>query len=803
MRRRRHKLEVSTFPFLAVLLCAMGSLILMLLVLDRRAKAAARERAQRAAEQITADAVRLADQHRREWERRRQALHDALAGQERELRGKLATVESEIAATESKLQAEHERRDAQQGRLRRERGDLARLEQDVAAQRDEIARAADKVQDSEQELRRLTGDLKMLEHTLAELKAIRQRQQSTYSVVPYRGRRGAEQAPLYLECAASGLIFHPDGKTISTLRAGGEEVRTEIDHRIGQQRMTPTAESGRARATPYVLLLVRPDGISTYYQALKCLQGLDLDYGYELIDADWVLEFPKEGEEIKPQPWMAAEKSTAVDGSPQAKPGRTPATVGRISNPAGPGRIGNAAHGLTAEEFPTPGPVDAKVSDRGSTAFGAQRVNGQQASGPLTGGAAFGPPSGSSCGMPSAQSAWRPGTPGTGNTASGAGPWHSAGSGSMPGSSPGAGGGDSPKSASVPSPTTTTTLGAATPGGRPQGVNFGAQVGGSHPIGPPLPTAGGPGLGGPSGGPMPLSSAQSISGATASLASPGQHPEGNGPSIHAPGSGPATGLDSAPASSKSSAGAEVSGSPNSQPAGASEDPSPGHTATQTGASTKLNAQPGESSVPSPGSGGPSTGESAGAAPHSPTPLPPSASRSSRPVPASNTDQSGTAAGSGSPVTAGKRSEPSGDATPAGERRPGLRRLDDPLPGNKRKGPPPSLRPALIGGDRDYIIPIECRADKVIVHPYGNSFSSDSLAPGNGGAALLQETINRMIARRQMAVRPGELPYRPQVRFMVRPDGLRALHRAYPVLDELHIPLTRQNLEADEEISISE
>ena len=48
MRRRRKPLEVSTFPFLAVLLCAMGSLILMLLVMDRRAKAVARAKAQRA-----------------------------------------------------------------------------------------------------------------------------------------------------------------------------------------------------------------------------------------------------------------------------------------------------------------------------------------------------------------------------------------------------------------------------------------------------------------------------------------------------------------------------------------------------------------------------------------------------------------------------------------------------------------------------------------------------------------------------------------------------------------------------------
>ena len=43
MRRQRQKLQVSTFPFLAVLLAAMGSLILLLLVMDRRAKIVAAE----------------------------------------------------------------------------------------------------------------------------------------------------------------------------------------------------------------------------------------------------------------------------------------------------------------------------------------------------------------------------------------------------------------------------------------------------------------------------------------------------------------------------------------------------------------------------------------------------------------------------------------------------------------------------------------------------------------------------------------------------------------------------------------
>src|SRR5271154_2559893 len=45
MRRRRTVLQVSTFPFLAVLLCAMGALILVLLVMDRRAKVVSQNKA--------------------------------------------------------------------------------------------------------------------------------------------------------------------------------------------------------------------------------------------------------------------------------------------------------------------------------------------------------------------------------------------------------------------------------------------------------------------------------------------------------------------------------------------------------------------------------------------------------------------------------------------------------------------------------------------------------------------------------------------------------------------------------------
>src|SRR5438309_1483473 len=89
MRRPRHKLQVSTFPFLAVLLGTMGALILLLLVMDRRAKIVARNKLIEAhAAQVAARAKKLdlqtEDQaaRRAEWERKREELHALLRAQE-------------------------------------------------------------------------------------------------------------------------------------------------------------------------------------------------------------------------------------------------------------------------------------------------------------------------------------------------------------------------------------------------------------------------------------------------------------------------------------------------------------------------------------------------------------------------------------------------------------------------------------------------------------------------------------------------------------------------------------------------
>jgi hypothetical protein len=117
-------------------------------------------------------------------------------------------------------------------------------------------------------------------------------------------------------------------------------------------------------------------------------------------------------------------------------------------------------------------------------------------------------------------------------------------------------------------------------------------------------------------------------------------------------------------------------------------------------------------------------------------------------------------------------------------------------GNQQSRPAPRI--VGLVGNRDWVIPIECVADGVVLHPARQKVALAELEARQSGN-VLQAAVQQMIARRQGTVRPGEPPYRPQVRLLVRPDGLRAYYLAYPLLESLQVPITRQNLEREEEI----
>jgi hypothetical protein len=105
----------------------------------------------------------------------------------------------------------------------------------------------------------------------------------------------------------------------------------------------------------------------------------------------------------------------------------------------------------------------------------------------------------------------------------------------------------------------------------------------------------------------------------------------------------------------------------------------------------------------------------------------------------------------------------------------------------RPAPPSRLAP-----NRDWVISLECEENAVVLPGGVQKISASSLRASDDANPLLT-AVRQMIDRRQATVRPGEMPYRPQIRFLVRPEGLRTYYLAYPALENLPVPKTSETV----------
>lgn len=112
------------------------------------------------------------------------------------------------------------------------------------------------------------------------------------------------------------------------------------------------------------------------------------------------------------------------------------------------------------------------------------------------------------------------------------------------------------------------------------------------------------------------------------------------------------------------------------------------------------------------------------------------------------------------------------------------------------GPAPKPQPRL-APNRDWVIQLECTADAVIFPGGVQQVPKNTLGRSNDPNNPLLVALRQMIQRRQATLRPGEAPYRPHIRFLVRPDGLRTYYLAFPALEALKVPMTRENLNPEE------
>jgi hypothetical protein len=307
-RTAKSSTSISLFPFLAVLVCTMGALILLLLAMTQKIRLqalgkalasihVASESPQPAAKVAVPPVVSDVDDEvlrEREAAWRRQV--DEASSQRDRQRVTVAERQRDLAETERKLRES-------QKRLKQARVRLAALDvEQVELTEDEKKLLAEQEQVGEK--------VALTQQRLERLKQQQAAAPSKYSLVPYDGASGTTRRPLYVECSGKGLRILPEDEFLGPEELDGftsnynpllAGLRALSDYWATYGGIT-RSDGGRVEVDqrePYVLLLVRPSGSVSYYVARKMIAGLRIPYGYELIEEDWQVDLPKTDPDAK------------------------------------------------------------------------------------------------------------------------------------------------------------------------------------------------------------------------------------------------------------------------------------------------------------------------------------------------------------------------------------------------------------------------------------------------------------------------------------------------------------------------
>jgi hypothetical protein len=326
MSRRRpgSGATISLFPFLAVLLCTMGALLVLLVIFSRRAHES-QTAAARAAEQARVDEIQLARDELTWRLEQLQGVRERTAAELARERMRLAAVEEDARKLADELDA-------------LERTALA-LEQSPPADG-----AAAALADAERRLAAARA-------ALAEARAAGSTKPPAYAIVPYAGANGTHRRPLYVECCIDGVFLQPEG-----LRLGpadfegppgpGNPLASAL--RAAREHLSRgPAETGDPATQPYPLLLVRPSGVMAYYAAREALASWGSEFGYQFVDEDWELEYPPA------DPALAEVERRAIDESRRRLEWLAQARPTRPARPTQQYRAATTRGGVVAEGGPS------------------------------------------------------------------------------------------------------------------------------------------------------------------------------------------------------------------------------------------------------------------------------------------------------------------------------------------------------------------------------------------------------------------------------------------------------------------
>ena len=277
-KRRGESSAPALFPFLAVLLCTIGALVLILVLTVANSHASAKR-------EVESEIIEVAE----------------------------TTNELEIVAEELDVQ-----RDELKARVERRRRDLADIEDHISRLSQTLEQLISKIERIQTQSSQTEEERSVKTEQIAKLKTEidqkkrelldeiekQKKRKPAFAVIPYVGANGTNRRPVYLECTKEGVIVQPEGLLISL-----SDLRppfgpgNPLDAALRVLRLAYQQKDATFGVTlpPYPLLIVRPDGIQTYALAREAMSGWDDQFGYELVEKEMELKFPASPAGLKEQ----------------------------------------------------------------------------------------------------------------------------------------------------------------------------------------------------------------------------------------------------------------------------------------------------------------------------------------------------------------------------------------------------------------------------------------------------------------------------------------------------------------------
>lgn len=306
MTRRRPQTSISLFPFLAVLVCAMGSLILLLLVMTRkirheqygsdvpsavvdapdgkfpdRSQEIAALEAEQAAIRRSISGMGQQVAELQQAVDAQQIVVDGLHGQFTELEGALlaettGTDKTDAKDLQSRISNLRQKQVVLRQRLDEQEKQLLARQLRLKAVTQATAAAELKLQQVHSAIISLRQEVQKAEQVAATM--------GTETVVEFSNTTGTTRTPIIVEVTKEGYRIQPSGILIKPADMEGFPVS---DTPLMAAILAVHRERARSSLTsqPYVLLLVRPTGSEVFYPAQGILANEKIHFGYELIDS--------------------------------------------------------------------------------------------------------------------------------------------------------------------------------------------------------------------------------------------------------------------------------------------------------------------------------------------------------------------------------------------------------------------------------------------------------------------------------------------------------------------------------------